>query len=289
MSVRFLRLRDVPGGPKDLICREDAGNALLWAGLWLVIFALGIILPIAYADMPRFGWNETGLLCWALFWVGLLALLQVRRALASLKNSNWLLKGRPDGLYVKYRSFLNHRHPQDDQAVAFIPRRNIAWIRAFDEEAQKPVSSDSDRVTEVSEKRSFLDIRLKHTRLAEFQERLKFERHRFSKGTTGGHHNHFPVRIIEPDVVRIDWDDARGHIHPILEDTIGKLRKMAYAIAPRIARLQQGLFDMPAKEQEDRLIDLIERGDDIGAVMAAKNLYDFDTTEAKAFIDRLHA
>ena len=94
---------------------------------------------------------------------------------------------------------------------------------------------------------------------------------------------HYPVQITNEGLVRIEWsvrppltrflDDMRPYVEeaPMLRSSVD------YRQAGTLTR----------KEQEEILLELLEAGDRIGAMRAAKHLYGFDTTRAVQFLEQL--
>jgi hypothetical protein len=58
-------------------------------------------------------------------------------ALTAQKPGNWVPRAGAEGLYIKLRRFSDHRLPKDDPIVAFIPRREVRWLRAHGQLARR--------------------------------------------------------------------------------------------------------------------------------------------------------
>src|SRR5206468_3875172 len=128
------------------------------------------------------------------------------------------------------------------------------------------------------------------SRLKELETHLAAERQSrgpYMKTWYGGRRTavsrHYPVQITNEGLVRIEWsvrppltrflDDMRPYVEeaPLLRSSVD------YRQAGTLTR----------KEQEEILLELLEAGDRIGAMRAAKHLYGFDTTRAVQFLEEL--
>ncbi len=60
-----------------------------------------------------------------------------------------------------------------------------------------------------------------------------------------------------------------------------------YPMAPDLRSEQKQAKDLDRDAQERRLLDMVQQGNTIDAVIVAKDLYGFTTTQAKQFVDDL--
>ncbi len=88
------------------------------------------------------------------------------------------------------------------------------------------------------------------------------------------------------DVIRIDWKTKGTRLRPKLSEAMAHLGR-EYPLAPDLKSEQKQAKDLDRDAQERRLLDMLMQGNTIDAVIVAKNLYGFTTTQAKQFVDDL--
>lgn len=213
--------------------------------------------------------------------------------LAALKPSNWVLRAGPHGLDVKLRNFTDHRLPRDDAVVLRIPKREVRWIRAHDERARHvgrggdTVSHDDDTLVG----QQYLEIRLHDDDLSAVQAALDDERRLWLptpiKGVTQKAKG-APVSLRPDGILRIDWHTKGTRLRPKLAIAIAHLAS-DYGAAPTLESEQAQAKTLDREAQEARLLDMVQQGNVIDAVIVAKSLYGFGTSEAKRYIDDLKA
>jgi ribosomal protein L7/L12 len=195
------------------------------------------------------------------------------------------LRMTDNGLFVKFRSYLNHHFAAEDLTVVFVPYSEIRSARLVKERQELP-DRDQQSGTTASTRRT-LELELAGN-ITEFAEALGMERervftqsHRGEKISTRYHH--FPVRLVLPTVLRIEWGVVPG-IQTILDAlTRHTLVQSAAEATKNYANLDQ----LSRQEQETRLVELAESGDMIGAIAIARRLYSYDLTAAKQFVEGL--
>jgi hypothetical protein len=204
---------------------------------------------------------------------------------ATQRPSNWLLRAATEGLYVKFRSFLNHRLPEADAIVVLIPKNAVTWVRSHRSRSWRV--SDKDVETERID-RFLLEIKLAGVDLAPLREALEAERNRWVPGKRAGRSRfgHAPVRVVDDDIVQIEWRSNTSRTTPALGVALERLAA-SYPVAPavetEIGRPSQGL----GPEHEAQLREHVERGERIEAMTLARRLYGISLTEAKKKIDEL--
>ncbi len=151
-DLSFLREGQVPENAGDFVARE-AWLGRLMASVMLFAMVAGVLIAgyLALGEAGG-GWRIdlslnslfklltvgiVGVIGLLVCLTGLLGgLAYFTTFLAALKPSSWVLRATPDGLYVKLRAFTDHRRPEDDPIVAFIPRREVRWLRTHDQLAR---------------------------------------------------------------------------------------------------------------------------------------------------------
>jgi len=100
--TRLLRIADVPASEQDLLFLHPRARALIGAG---ALLAAGIVSTVL-------GWQRHTLLLYYVAAVLLGALVVFQGLItARFRPTNWLVRATDDGLYIKFRSYLNYRFP----------------------------------------------------------------------------------------------------------------------------------------------------------------------------------
>ena len=277
--LQFLREDQVQRHSTDLLFRQRR---------WTKVLALAIFGGIAGGFLlcptlcPLF--SVEPLPPWASYITGgfllIFVLIAWHTAKASFLSSSWRLRATTQGLYVKTRSFLNHGLSADDPVVVYLPKAEIIGIREHRIWARRPGTDDSETIQRMV----FLEILLHDEDLGELVELLKRER-AIEPGKKSGVAmiaRHYPVRVLPGGIVQVDWSG----LSPGLKRAVTLLSGV-YPVLDGQRTRQQRFTELDKTAKEDRLLELVERGETIGAVKLAKELYGYDTTDAKAFVDDL--
>jgi hypothetical protein len=212
----------------------------------------------------------------------LFALVALAILRAALRPSNWMLRVAHNGLYLKYRSYRNHDFSPGDLTVAFIPRAEVDWLRGRTEDDVLPARGQ-DR-SDLHQRRRLLLIKLHDPDTGALEDQLRQERQRWSPGRrVKGKVRHYPVRVLPDGLIEVDWTGL-GRLDRALA-VLGR----SYRIEERDRRKLAGFGDLSREQLESRLIGFAERGDVVSALILAKRLYGYDTTEARAFVEQLVA
>ncbi len=213
--------------------------------------------------------------------------------LAALKPSNWVLRAGPHGLDVKLRNFADHRLPRGDAIVLRIPKREVRWIRAHDERARH-VGRSGDTVSHEDDtlvRQQYLEIGLHDDDLIAVQARLDDERRLWLPTTIKGitqKAKGAPVSIRRDGNLRLDWHTKGTRLRPKLAVAVAHLAG-DYGAAPTLESEQAQAKTLDRAAQEARLLDMVQQGNTIDAVIVAKDLYGFSTSEAKQYIEDLQS
>lgn len=199
-------------------------------------------------------------------------------AWAAFRSSNWLLKSAQDGLYIQFRSFLNRRLPDDGPTVVHFPPTDIEGVRVTREQLTLPNRDGGDMITTLT----FIDIVLHTGDTAGLREALRRERTQVSATAwRGATHLQFPVRIPEPNVIRIHWtaQTSADRAADYLSARYGRLEDKTIIREPWHALEPEG--------QEALIVDLCERGEVVTAMRLAQLRYDLNAREARRFVKEL--
>ncbi|TMA80594.1 MAG: hypothetical protein E6J74_39725 [Deltaproteobacteria bacterium] len=277
--MQLMRSADVPLDRRDRVFHYSGFRAVTGAMI-LVAIALGALV---------FGWLKNAWIAYYVAAVVAICLLIFQRLVtARFRSSNWLIRLTDHGLFVKFRSYLNHHFSDQDFTVVFLPYSEIRSVKLVKERQELPDRDDTNQSTTIIRTRRIIDLELSDdsTQLA---EALAKERERvFAKptqgtGRTSSRYQHFPVRLPSPTLLRIEWGvvpDPQTFLdgltrHTLVRDTEETSRDFVN-------------FDgLSREEQETRLLELAESGDMIGAVGMARKLYSYDLAAAKHFVEDL--
>ena len=92
---------------------------------------------------------------------------------------------------------------------------------------------------------------------------------------------------VRPDgAIRVDWTTKGTRLRPKLAEALERLAR-DYPPAPGLETEQDQAKRLDRAAREARLLDMVHQGNTIDAVIVAKDLYGFTTTEAKRFLDEL--
>lgn len=277
--MQLLRLADVPLNQRDQLFYYSRLRAVAGATI-LAAFAAAALV---------FG-RQTGL--WLAYYVAAVAaiclLLYQKLVTARFRPSNWLVRMTDHGLFIKFRSYLNNHFSEQDATVVFLPYSEIRSARLLKERQELPDRDDRYRSTTTTRTRRLLELQLADN-LTQFVEALGKERTRvFGKSAPGDHmlstrYQHFPVQLTSPALLRIEWGvvpDAQRFLDEITRHT---LVRPAEESSKDFVRLD----GLSTAEQEARLLELAESGDMIGAITMAREIYSYDLTTAKGFVEGL--
>ena len=273
--MNLLRLADVPK-TQSQIFRYPRGRAL----------AAAAVIVGACVAMVVFRWPGP-VVAYYVAGVALLSVVTLQTfVLARFRSSNWLLQAGDTGLHVQFRSYLNHRFPADDRTVVFIPYQLIRSARLARETRTIPDSDSPSGLTTRTVRLVELELTgdASPLALALAEERARCGPHWREHGGRPTRYHHHPVRMMSPTSLLVEWE-----VVPDRETLLDLLRPHA-AIEPPADRTQESLEtikSLPRGEQESRLLELSETGQDLAAITLARQLYGFDLTRAKAFVDGL--
>ena len=250
------------------------GGALMLAGiaLALIVFArLKSVWPAYFV---------------AAFMLVCILILQ-KTVTARFRPTNWLVRMTDDGLFIKFRSYLNFVFPDQDFTVVFIPYSDIRSATYVKERQELPSQDGRPRGAPTVRTRRFVDLELAGNSDALASALAKENKRVFAKAIDGGanvstRYQHLPVKLSD-HLLRIEW--AVVPSAQILLDAL--TRHTLVQPAGKSTKNFANLEALDRKEQEARLLELAESGDIIGAVAMARQMYDYDLTTAKEFIDSL--
>jgi hypothetical protein len=274
--MRLLRLQDVEIGANDRLFRHARLRALI---VWLAGFAAStaFLLHAYTAKWPPGYFFGPFLL--------LFLLLTLRMVTARFHPSNWLVRVNETGIYVQYRSYLNYQLPANDPSVVFLSFGEIASARLIKErvetpDAAKPGATQTQYLRYVELELSGDPTPLAAALGAELGEQAPPEKRWY--GTSSTLYRDYPVAMSGPASVRIHWDVVPG-----AQTFLDALRP--YTVIADTVSLTQAFTQLKSLSREDqqKLRELVARGQNITATYAARKLYGCSLGEAKQMVDSL--
>lgn len=271
--IRFYSQDNLPFRYGDVVFRQSRWTKLLPLGISLL---LGIAVPVALAHLKNAPW----------LYLFAVAMLIVPRAFwqsfrRSLLPSGWLMHYRPEGLLIKFRSYLNVHFPPEDTIAFELPAREIAWIRkAVEKRAWSRGGGGTSYQRVVC-----LDIMPAGTDLSDLKRCLATERQ--VKGRTGRYSSsrylHYPVRVLDSGVIRLEWEG--------ITPRIGKaLRILSQSLPVRPEEGSDSDLASPAETPaglEAQVRQLLESGQKMEAIRRVRIVRDGSLTEACEFVKRV--
>lgn len=195
----------------------------------------------------------------------------------SLKATNWLLRITEDGVYIKFRSYLNDRLPETGPTILHVPYAEIERIQPGLRTVTLP---DRDGRVMTSQLR-FMDIALGHEATAELANALKTERSLPPIRNGAPKHHDYPLRVTAPNRLRLEWK-----VRPALRTAIETLQRFAPVDHDPIrARLDWNKMDDQAKA--DMIVELAELGERMRARHLAQEFYNLEKDDAKIYINEI--
>ncbi|HWH77710.1 MAG TPA: hypothetical protein VNT76_10080 [Candidatus Binatus sp.] len=271
--MQLLRLTDARMSQRDRVfyhsrARAVAGALLILAGV------LGLFL---------FGWLKS---VWPAYvsaaFIFLCLVIFHQLILARFRSSNWLLRLNDDRMLIKFRSYLNDRFPQYDLTVMSLPFSEIRSAKLLREKQElKDYRGHSGTTTKI---REFVELEV-NSDCRQLTEELAKERERVFKGKAIplARYGDFPVRVTEPNRIQIDWT-----VVPRAQTLLEILTRHTLVHPAEVSSKDfVNLEKLPREQQEARLRGLAESGDKIGAIVLARQLYSYDLTAAKQFVEEL--
>ncbi len=274
--MRLLRLADVEIGSNDQVFRHPRLPALI---LWLGGFAaVAAMFFNAYTGKFKPGYIFGP-------FVLLFLLLTLKFVTARFHPSNWLARTNQTGIYVQYRSYLNYRLPADDPSVVFISYGEIASARRVREKVETPDPMHNSSTTQYL-RHIELELTGDTTALgsalsSEQSEQAPMEKHVYGSSSTL--YRDYPVSLTTPPFLRIRWNGVPG-----AKKFLDALRRYT-VIADPISLTEDftRLRSLNHEAQQEKLRDLVRRGQTITAIYTARQLYGCGLTEAKRMVDGL--
>ena len=275
--MKLLCPAEVPISERDQVFSYSRAHAL-WA-ISLTAAGAGALSYLAWLKQPEVGYF--------IFAVVFIFIFLFRKLLiARFHPANWLVRLSDDGLFIKFRSYLNNHFPEHELIVVFIAHAEIRSARYVVEKQQVPDRDGNKRPATSTKTNKLVELELagntKPLRDALQRER-RYAMERKAQLTVSTRYQHLPVRLPTGDKLQIEWA-----VVPSAATFLNALsRHTPICAAEKTSKDLLNLDEFSRAEQELRLLDLAESGDKIGAIATARRLYGYDLAQAKEFVEGL--
>jgi hypothetical protein len=273
--MQLMRLADVPVSARDQVFCYSRGRAICGT-----ITLLGFILgAFVYGQLMQ-SWLYHYLGAITLFFLWLFRKL----ILARFHPSNWLVRMSDDGLWIKFRSYLNDHFPAEDLTVVFLAFAEIRSAKFVRERQEIPDTEERGRPTSSIRTRKYVELELAAD-CQQLTDELAHERERVMGRVTGitTRYHDTPVFFAARDRLRVEWNVVPKA--PAFLDAM--TRHILVQPAERSSKDLADFDGLSQKEQEAKLLELAQSGDKIGAIAMARRLYSYDLAAAKQFVEEL--
>lgn len=275
--MQLMHLADVPASDRDQVFEYSRHRALL--GVFLTLLGTGAISYLAWPKVPVLSYYFSAL---ALFFI----LLYQKMITARFHPANWLVRLTDEGMFIKFRSYLNNHFPDNEPTVVFIPHSEIRSARHVIEKQSVPDRDTNNRRSSVTKANHFVELELASD-TNQLAAALQRERHYAAGGNrtlkTVTRYQHLPARLPTAEKLQIEWavvPNAQTLLNALTRHTLVRPTEKTSTDFVHLEKLSRD-------EQETRLLELAESGDKLGAITMARRLYAYDLTQAKDFVEGL--
>lgn len=275
--MRLLLLREVEIGPNDRVFRH---SRLLFPTVWLA--GLAVVAAMLFKAFTE-KWTP-GYIFGPFFLLFLLASL--RFVTARFHPSNWLVRSNTTGLYIQYRSYLNYELPPDDPSVVFLSYGEIASARLIHERVDTPDPSRQN--TTQRQYLRYIELELPgDTRDlvsaldSEHGEQAPVKKRWYGSSSTL--YRDYPADMTTPPFLRIRWN-----VTPRARKFLQMLRP--YTVITDDVYLKEDFSQLrylDREKQQEKLRELVRRGQNITAVYIARKLFGCGLAEANQIVNDL--
>jgi len=212
--------------------------------------------------------------------------------LARFQPTNWLVRLSDAGLYVQFRSYLNYHLLREEPTVVFIRHEEIRSVRLVRQRRAIPnMDGARTQLDSVSEQRGRLveiDLAADSSLLAQAlanEVRLRGAKEPHWYGSASTLYKDYPARLASPTLLQLEWKvvPSAGAFLKAMQ------RHTDIAASVEVPEDYVHLEGLSREEVEERLLELVETGQTILAIRIARELYSYDLTQARAFVDSLAA
>ncbi|MCZ6603888.1 MAG: hypothetical protein O7A03_01955 [Alphaproteobacteria bacterium] len=266
--MKLLSDRDVPRQTE--IYREVQWTSLLVGS---VLFVAAVTL--LFWSLFEVGWRFS----WLFVVAAILALILVRIAkialgmfFASSMALGWRLRWTADGLFIRFRSYLNNNFSSDTPTVVRLESREVAWLKSRTDTPTTP-GTDSGWIRRGH---GWLEVSLRRVDLDPLERALAVEAN--LRSPKGGRAMDFPLKLTPHGTLRVQLDRPKRAAEALAK---------YFPVGLSGTKDDKAFEEMSEAECEDHIVDLLQAGDIMGAVKTARRVYGMSLADAQSFIKDL--
>ncbi len=238
--MKLLRAGEVPETARDSLFRYSRVRAVVGF----------LLLAVLTAALILFGAPGGSLL--AYYGAGVLVIVAIvfsRLLIARFHAFNWLVRMTDDGLFIKFRSYLNCHFTADNPTVVFIPYSDMRSARLVRQ--RQEIRNEHERSTEVWVK-SLVELELACDTRA-LKQALMEERQgsgpKASRwyGSTSIVYRHYPVTVLDNHRLQLEWG-----VVPRAETFVQSLSRHTQVMAPAEELKDYGSRQKLSPEQKEK-------------------------------------
>lgn len=279
--MKLISIHDVPQKGEERRFGHRPWGAFVMFAIVLAVPFIPLGLGDGYRDLfdgslPWWLWLVAAPIAFLAFLIWLVVLNGLwRSATACFRRSNWVLKMTFEGVYLQFRSYLNHHFPDEGPTVVFLSWSDIAAVQKTINHT-KEIDSEGD--SRIVAKR-YLDLHLKHSDTDELSRAINVEKTRrpAGEGRSKMRFHHAPVLVPEPGLIRVEWRGNR------------MLKALRSHLTVRPTRRTGEGYDVDSTRDDwdAHILKLIEEGQHMPAIRTVRRHYGMSLKQARAFVDDL--
>ncbi len=206
--------------------------------------------------------------------MSLVVMIYVRK---SLRPANWLLRVTEDGVYIKFRSYLNEGLPESIPTVVFLPYSDIDRIRPTRRTITVPDREGGNMTNSIR----LFEIDLNHYVTESLSEAVRADRALEPIPNGPAKHHDYPLRVVSPGRLELVWKASPG-----IKKAAETLRRYVDVDDAEV-RTKRNWSNMDDAEKEAMIAEFAELGERMKARKLAEQLYDLEKKDAKTYVDAL--
>lgn len=280
--MELLRLQDLQLYENEHIFKESP----VWQLFVAIFFGILPFIPLSVIFLYEVEKPVSYVLIFSGCSLILFAVVFINVFIKSLSPENWLIRLNQKKIIIKFRSYLNQHLPKADKQIVVFSLNEIKEVKAIKEKIK---SDSTNRGWTRIEFFTYLEITLKTSdvkELKELKERLNYERNVITKKTQ---YHHYPVNLHNDNKIRVEWKSAKTRVTPGIYQVLEIFSDHQIKVKPKESdnKDYQQIVGTTKEEMENRILDLVQKGDKIGAIVLVKSFYNFNTTDAVKFVQSL--
>jgi ribosomal protein L7/L12 len=226
----------------------------------------------------------------------LLSIYILKMFIKNIGPNSWNLAICPGVILVKFRSFFNNHFPETDPQVVRLAVSEIKSVHITKQKLKYKTRGNSKngskRTGTCTKYQTFLDINLNNVDLAALAKQLDYEHSlKHSKNGSAGKSRarHFPVRVMMPDTIRLEWFTKNTQLKPGIKKAVELLEQQGICIEEKQKEVMD-YTEIASKDPQEInkvISELALRESKMAAIEIARNQYNYGLKEAKDFVENL--